>query len=686
MSCILCPLHKTAKSICIPGRGSESPKFLFVGQAPGQDEDQQNKVFVGPAGQFLLDAIKEYDLLPARLTNTVRCFPPQDREPRVEEVEKCRLYLMQEIEEVKPNIIVALGNIALKALTGKTGITTYSGRVVGKIGESKVFALYHPSYILREPQNVYWFELHLKELQKLGGGIKKVPVPQVQHLTPNQALSVLTLYDKPPFVTFDYETTCLNPFEKDAMIRCCGFHIEDRTLVVENNGEDFTKLMEWFIQSDFKKCAHNMIFESIWSLVKFGAIPRNLVFDTMLLHYLMDENKPHDLEYVAGSMIGVSPWDLAATMKENNWDNQNVPFGVLAEYCGKDVCYTHRVMELLKYQIKEKTFSPVNQDKLTEFYQKILLPLARLCVQYQYRGMKIDLDWCKKQGLKYDLACKQLYLQMRMIKELEKVGEFNPASSDQVREILTKRLKIKLKKETKKGKLSTGKDVLEDIKSDHPFIGLLLDWREKNTRRNNYFNKLPKLTDGNGFVHPSCNPAFQVTSRVSISDPPMGNTAKDARGVVISRFGGKDGGILSLDYKQLEMRLIASESEDERMLSVFQAGRDIHDDAALEIFGKGYTDEERKKAKSVNFLTVYGGGAGTLSFKFKVKYEEAQDWLYKHRRTYKKLYQWTAKQHLQAKHHGWVESRFGTLRRFPEIVNADEEQTARILRQAGNFP
>src|SRR3990167_567582 len=152
MSCHKCPLHKTCKSIQIWGRGEKKhPAYMFVGQAPGQEEDDQNKCFVGPAGQLLSDAIKEYDLYPNYLTNVVKCFPPNDRKPLKGEIDKCKYYLFKEIETVKPKMIVAVGAIPLQVLTGRKGISDYAGRVVAEWRGIPVFSIYHPSFILRSP-------------------------------------------------------------------------------------------------------------------------------------------------------------------------------------------------------------------------------------------------------------------------------------------------------------------------------------------------------------------------------------------------------------------------------------------------------------------------------------------------------------------------------------------------------
>lgn len=148
-NCTLCPLHQNVKNVCIPGYGNPNPRFLFVGEAPGEAEDEQDQPFVGRSGQLLREHIKKFDLRTARLSNVVRCRPPENREPSYEEIKACRGYLADEIKETRPKFIVAVGGTALLLLTKKTGITFWSGRMAGMIQGIPIIGLMHPSYVLR---------------------------------------------------------------------------------------------------------------------------------------------------------------------------------------------------------------------------------------------------------------------------------------------------------------------------------------------------------------------------------------------------------------------------------------------------------------------------------------------------------------------------------------------------------
>jgi len=674
MSCTKCRLSQTCKSVKIEARGSDHPRVLFVGQAPGQQEDERNKVFVGPAGRLLLQAIQEYALKPARLTNLVKCFPPGDRNPRADEIKKCQPYLMKEIKDLKPEYIVALGNYALRALTGKTGVKIYSGRVVGQIDSSKVFALYHPSFILRVEETMPKFEMHLRELKRLLQGKNEDKI-KVRIVGAREARELIesVIHHENEFVTFDYETTGIHK-TSGAEIRCVGFHVSGQNIVVPANSSDFKAFMRWFLKNPVRKCAHNSIFERRWSMEEFGVAPKNLDIDTMLMHYLIDENARHELESLASQFLQVRSWDINALMVENKWTWATIPFEKLAYYNGLDVYYTHQLADKFLVEVEE----------VDRAYYGTLLPLSRLCARLESRGLKLDEAHAKKVLKLYTERCDLLKKKMTRILKLE--NNFNPNSGAQVRKIASGVLKIETGEKTEGGQMSVKAEALEPFKDNHPFVEFYLEWKEKKTLCNNYLAKFPRFMDKNGLIHAGFNPGFIVTGRVAVSNPPVQNVPQDplVRGMFVSRF--TSGQILSTDYDQLEMRLVASEANEKNLLQVFEKGGDPHDTTAELMFGKNFTKEERAIAKNINFGTVYGIQAYSLSKKFNVPKDTAYRWLERFERAYPGIYKWMREQHAFVRNKGYLRSRFSRMRRFPEAVGADDYTLARILRQAGNFP
>lgn len=675
MRCSKCRLHTTCRSVKIDGRGSDFPRVMFVGQAPGIQEDETATCFVGPAGQLLTQAIKEYGLKPAYLSNLVKCFPPDDRDPKPDEIEACKPYLMEEIEKKKPEVIVALGNISLKALTGKVGVTAYSGQIVGEIGTSKVFSLFHPSFILRYPRNLSKFEMHVRALKDLLHGEPEAEDVKVSILPPAKAYAKCV--GAVDLLTFDFETT--GQFKQyGGKLRSIGINVDGKeNFIVNAEHAEFDKFMRLFLAMPQPKCAYNSAFEQRWCLDQYGRLARNLTVDPLLMHYLVDENSAHDLESVASQHLQARSWDISHEMQVNGWTYETVPFDKLAYYNGLDVYYTHNLVGPLNHLVHE--------EGLQEVYGKILMPLSRLCAKLEHRGMYIDKEWANRIDKEYGASntknCDA------MIEMLGLPDDFNPNSSMQISKILRK-LGLKTDQQTESGKMSVKESALKPLKEKHKFVPIYLDWKEKQTLCNNFLQKFPRFVDKEGLLHPNFNPSFVVTGRMSVTNPPAQAIPvdKNVRGMFASRF--KDGKILAMDFQNLEMRILASEAKDERMIEVFNQGGDLHDDTSTRMFGKGFDKAQRNIAKRINFGTVYGISDFALSREFNVPTQVAAKWLDDHRKTYPGVYKWMRVQHEFVKREGWIKSRTGRIRHFPEAKsgNLPKWELERILRQVGNFP
>lgn len=703
-NCTRCRLHETARTVCVASRGSPTPSVLFVGEAPGAEEDQQGKAFVGPAGQLLEQAIKEYGLTPCFISNIVRCQPLGNRQPRVDEVEACLPYLKEEIKRLRPKFVVILGNTALKALTGLTGINSFSGTVVKTVGEMQVFALYHPAFILRVPGMLPKFEMHLRELQRLVKGEAKKKTIPVLDVAPRDAFDLLSKAEG--MVAFDYETSGLFK-QQGGRVRAVGFYDGSNAFVVSaERHPDLPKLMKWFLKSDVPKVAYSSAFEIRWSIEEYGEEPANLIHDPQLMAYLLDENASRDLEAVASKYLSADRWDISGYMLEKGWDYATIPYENLVNYCGLDCYWTWKLAE--KFNTMGLGEHPARP------YSQILLPLARLCANLEITGIKLDQKWAKKIDMEYEIEQGKsrgrieredvIRAYTKMKQEKDKQFTFNPGSSMQLRDVLGK-LGMYTDKKTKKGGLmSTDEETMEKFRGKHPFIKDYLDWKSITTRRNNFTMKFPAYCDDASVIHPHFNPIGTVTGRPSATEPPVltfprpeededEQSIAKVRGMVISRFKG--GSLVSSDYSQIELRLLANESQEEAMLEAFEKGQDLHGLTATRIFGKNFTKVQRSIGKTINFAIGYGIQAKALSRKFNVPYETADVWINQFWKGYRALYLWTERLKDSVKANGYVVSRFGRVRHLPEAVELAKERypsrdtrwkLAALLRQACNFP
>lgn len=488
------------------------------------------------------------------------------------------------------------------------------------------------------------------------------------------------------FVTFDFETNGQYK-QYGGKIRCVGLSTNGQSIVLEASEPGFKEFMIEFLNSDVKKCAFNCVFEIRWCLDEFGIGPRNLIYDPMLMHYIIDENKKHGLEAIALEYLEKRSWKLDDMFEENNWDFESVPMNILMPYCEKDCKYTHELTYKLTEELKEQN--------LKGLYIDLLMPLACLCAKMEHRGMMIDRQWAQKISGNYETSKFSREKQMFALKEiLDYVDEkrleknkfiFNLNSSKQIAEIVYKKLGLRSIIKTKKGSNSASEKALEPLRTKHVFIDLYLQWKQINTIINNYLEKYPKYQDDQGLIHSNFNPAFIVTGRLSCSNPSAQTIPNDpnVRGMFISRFKG--GKVLSGDFDQLELRLIASESQDPTLLRAFKEGIDPHNLTAEKMFGKDFTQDQRRIAKAFNFGINYGLTEWGIMRNFNVSEDQAMQWLHQYRKTYPRLFEWIKEQYDFVKKNGYIKSKTGRIRHL-NLKGMEEWKIGHALRQAGNFP
>lgn len=659
----------------IPGRGSSKPRVVFIGQSPGREEAEQGRAFCGPAGQLLFQGIREYGLKPAYVTNTVKAYLLGDRDPNASEIEFCLPHLRREVEALNPEIVVTLGNIATKAFLGnsKIKITQVAGHPV-KYGKYKVIPVLHPAFVLRYPQNQALFESQLRVVRRELNGELPHRLPKMDK-TPNATESLSMLKG---VVAFDFETTGITKFDC-GKIRIAAF--ADKNSVFWT--DDVKAIANFLHKSDLQKVAHNVGFEMRTCRENFGFWPRNMAYDTVAMHYLLDESSPHRLDILASTFLEAEPWDIEYRMKQHNWTWKTVPTAVLGPYCALDAYYTRRLYDAFNERMSEK---------LRFVHNKIVFPLAKVCAKMEYSGIKIDLAYASKLSIDYQKSMDETRSKFlcgasvrRAMKKVELDDTLNMNSTHQIRRLFCGGLGLKIEEKTESGLDSIREEAITKYKG-MPAIVTYLTWKKAQTIKNNFIDKFPNFADRNGIIRAHMNPCFVTTGRLSVTNPNMQAIPVDPkiRNMFISRFVG--GYMLSFDFKQLEMRLVASESGEEKLLEVFKRGGDVHSLTAQLLFGKDFTKDQRSVAKRVNFGIIYGAGAGKLVREFNMTWNTAESLIDKFNRGYPKLYRWMRLQKELIAKHGEITSRFGRVRRLGKVDKLPEWQKAAIERQAGNFP
>lgn len=540
--CQLCRLHKTAEYVCLLGQGPKQCDVMIIGEAPGAREDDSGKPFVGRSGRLLEDMLEAEGFARADLfiTNAVSCRPPDNRTPSKGEVKACKAWLDYQIASVKPKFVLLLGNTPLLAITGKTGITKQRGHPFEKDG-IVYLPTYHPAFILRDETQRPTMERDIHLFRSI---VDREEIPREDKL---KHTIVRTRADVEAMlralrndVSFDIETNGLYPWQthitkgvkgrnvripKLAKITMIGFGTADGefSLPVDHPESPWTPEAIAGIISEItphlQKCrviCHNGKFDMLWMLVFYGVLWYELMeFDTMLAHYVLDENSLHGLKYLAQKFCGAPDWDIDNREKAA----EDTPLAKLGVYHGHDLYYTRQLFYIFRKMLAE-------DFDVKRVFSKILMPCARLFVEVEFDGVYIDVT-------KFDEA--EDYLREEFDKALEELEEYEPpalldrkgnpiefnwGSPQQLSKLLFEDLKIPVLDRTKTGAASCSESVIKRI--DHPCAGALLRFRGAKQQLSFFIDGWKpflhrKYVKGRWlyFLHPSFKLHGTVTGRLS---------------------------------------------------------------------------------------------------------------------------------------------------------------------------
>ena len=372
------------------------------------------------------------------------------------------------------------------------------------------------------------------------------------------------------------------------------------------------------------KVGQNLKFD-IRMLKKYGVEVKGKIFDTMVAHYLIQPEQRHNLNALSEQYLNYTPVSIESLIGKkgkNQGNMENVSIDKVVDYASEDADLTWQLYEVLKPELEK--------EGLSKLAEEIEMPLVYVLADMEQTGVKIDTDMLK-------VAEKELVEDIigieKSIFELAGV-EFNIASPKQLGEILFDRLKLVADaKKTKTKQYSTGEDVLVKLKDKHEIVGLVLEYRSLKKLLSTYVEALPKLINPTtGRLHASFNQTLVATGRLSSNNPNLQNIPiREERGREIRRAfipEDKTASILSADYSQIELRLMAHLSKDENLIDAFNKGEDIHTATASKIFSidpKEVNREMRSKAKTANFGIIYGISAFGLSQRLNIPRTEAKD-------------------------------------------------------------
>jgi DNA polymerase-1 len=432
---------------------------------------------------------------------------------------------------------------------------------------------------------------------------------------------------------------------------------------------------------------HNVKFDRSVLLrygIGFASTPR----DTMLEHYCLDAAERHGMDALAAKYLGYRPIPIERLIGEKERGKEQLSMaslssGQILDYAAEDADVTIRLDDALRGEV-EKAGAMRSLEEAEE-------PLVKILIDMEREGVKIDIAALKEYARELDRDI--LSLTQRILAYAD--PGFNPDSPKQLGELLFDKLKLNtsVSKRTAKGQWSTDEKILSKLVGDHPIVQDILEYRTCSKLKSTYVDKLPQLIDGEGRIHTTYSQAFTETGRLSSSDPNLQNIpVRTDRGKLIRKaFVARDEKhvLLSADYSQIELRLVAAFSGDEAMLQAFRDGADIHRDTASRVYNvmdAFVTGEQRSKCKMVNFGIIYGISAFGLAQRLKIPRKEASTLIETYFKLYPRVREFMERAIAEAREKGYATTVLGRRRTLRDInsMNASVRQAAE--RDAINTP
>ncbi|MDX1911879.1 MAG: DNA polymerase I [Saprospiraceae bacterium] len=510
--------------------------------------------------------------------------------------------------------------------------------------------------------------------------------------TPEKRAELLALLKKAKAFSYDSETTALEAPQADLV----GFSFAVKTFeawyvpIPADRAEAQQIVDEFrpvFEDENIVKIGQNIKYDAI-VLKNYDCELRGPYWDTMLAHYLLEPELRHNMNYMAETLLNYSPVkieELIGGKGSKQGNMRDVPLEKIKEYAAEDADVTLRLRDVLQPKLE------AGGEQLVRLFEQVETPLVKVLADIEHAGVRIDPDFLKAYSA--ELAVQIVALEDKILKEAG--FNFNIASPKQVGEALFDQLKLPYPgKKMKSGQYSTDEDVLSELALNHPICADILSHRGLMKLKSTYVDALPNLVNPrSGRVHSSFNQALVASGRLSSQNPNLQNipirTAEGRK--VREAFVPRDARhvILSADYSQIELRLIAEISGDEAMLEAFQKNLDIHTATAAGVYNvplDKVTSEQRRAAKTVNFSIIYGAGASNLSQQLGIKRTEAKELIDNYFREYSGLRGYMSSIVEFARAHGYVETMLGRRRYLRDINSGNGMMRSMSERIAINTP
>jgi DNA polymerase-1 len=513
-------------------------------------------------------------------------------------------------------------------------------------------------------------------------------------LEPPQLEAWLARLDAAALVSLDTETTDLDPMQ--ARLVGISFAIEGAQAAYLPLGHSYAgaptqlplddtldKLKPWLESPRHGKLGQHLKYDR-HVFANHGIRLRGVVEDTLLQSYVLESDKAHDLGSLAARHCGLATisYDAVTGKGANRISFAQVDVARAADYAAEDADVTLRVHRVLRPQLAAA-------PELESLYRDLELPIAEVLFRIERNGVLIDATTLAQQSDELGRKIMALEAEAQAL-----AGQpFNLGSPKQLAEILFNQQGLPVVKKTPGGAPSTDEEVLEKLAEDYPLPKKILEHRSFAKLKNTYTDKLPKMINpATGRVHTSFGQATAVTGRLASTDPNLQNIpirTAEGRRIRSAFVAPENHRIVSADYSQIELRIMAHLSDDPRLLEAFAQGEDVHRATAGEVFGLTpieVTSEQRRAAKAINFGLIYGMSAFGLAKQIGVDRTAAAAYMDRYFARYPGVARYMEETRAVARDKGYVETVFGRRLWLPEIRSSNAGRRQGAERAAINAP
>lgn len=491
-------------------------------------------------------------------------------------------------------------------------------------------------------------------------------------------------------IAFDTETTNIDPNIADLIgMSFCWQKGEAYYVYIPEEKEDAIKLLNRFApvfnRTDVLWIGQNIKYDLIM-LKWYGHALKGAIYDTMLAHYVIEPDGKRGMDVLSAKYLHYQPISIETLIGKKGKGQgsmRDAPLEDVKEYAAEDADVT--------FQLK-RAFDPMlDKQEVRKVFQQVENPLVPVLVDMEYEGVGIDVKFLNEYS-------KELLREIKIAEEnvYKQAGiTFNLASPKQLGEILFDKMNLDEKaKKTKTGQYATGEDVLLKLRNKHQIVDDILVFRELSKLKSTYVDALPTMINPRtGRVHTSFNQAVAVTGRLSSIDPNLQNIpirterGREIRKAFIPR--GEGWSLLSADYSQIELRIVAAISGDENMIKAFVEHKDIHTATAAKVYGveeSAVTSDMRRAAKAVNFGIIYGQSAFGLAESLGISRTEAKNIIDNYFTEFSSIKKYMDSTINYAREHGYVETLMGRKRYLRDITSANQTVRGYAERNAINSP